>query len=970
MKHPAILSLFVIAFFFSCSTTKPDIASTQPDVASTQAGEEVIQVISEVMETKPVFDIAYEKFTLDNGLEVILHEDHSDPIVAVASIIHVGSNREKPGRTGFAHFFEHMSFNDSENVPRGWNRKAIPEWGGTRNGATWTDGTIYYEVVPKDAFDKILWIDSDRLGYIIKTVTEEALEREKQVVKNEKRQRVDNQPYGYTREIILKNLYPADHPYSWTVIGALPDLQAASLEDVTQFYTDFYGASNASLVIAGDIDMEETKQKVEQYFGEIARGIEVEAMAPRPAVLTENKSLYFEDDFAKLPELRLTFPTVEMYHDDSYPLQILGELLSGSRKSILYNEIVEKEILAPNVGSYQSSAEIAGTFTIRVKANEGVDLDDVKQVIERGLLRFDKETFDDADLLRIKTESETSLYSGIETILNKAYQLVYDNEFKGDPTYLIKGAEKIAAVTKEDVMRVYRKYILDKNYVMTSVVPKGSVDLAVDNSVEATVWKEEIKNDVAEEEVSQGGEATYDKTPTKFDRSEPPFGETPLFQMPKIWNGELKNGLKTIGIINDEIPLVSFKLTINGGHYLDPINKPGVAKLLTDLMMEGTANKTAAELEETIGLLGASIQSSFSNDDINISGRCLTKNFDATIDLVEEILLEPNWSQENFEKVKSELKTRLKDRETSARTIGFANLSKLLYGENHILSTSGFGSLETVDDISLEDLKELYTKLSPKLSTFHIVGAISEEEVMERLNAISPIWKKDEKINMPSYAIPSSETYKGKIYFIDIPNSKQSTIYAGRMTIPSSEDDYQKIKFANEVLGGGISGKLAQVLRIEKGYTYGAGSFIRDSKEPSLFGLSTSVRANATLPSLQEIEKIFKNYGPEFSEEEKEITQNKIVKESTRIYESMNAKLSILNNISKFGRSESYIEEDQQTLLSMKVDDFKEVIGEYMDVEDLVFVIVGDAATQLEEVNKFGRGDAILLDIYGNIIAD
>ena len=223
-----------------------------------------ISIISGCQTDSTNFSIDYEKFTLENGLEVILHEDHSDPIVAVATVMHVGSNREKTGRTGFAHFFEHMSFNDSENVPRGANRKMIPEWGGTRNGGTWNDGTIYYEVVPKDAFDKILWIDSDRFGYMIKTVTEEALEREKQVVKNEKRERVDNAPYGFTNEIIIKNLYPPDHPYSWTVIGELEDLQSAELVDVKEFYETYYGAANASLVIAGDIDIAETKAKVMQ----------------------------------------------------------------------------------------------------------------------------------------------------------------------------------------------------------------------------------------------------------------------------------------------------------------------------------------------------------------------------------------------------------------------------------------------------------------------------------------------------------------------------------------------------------------------------------------------------------------------------------------------------------------------------------------------------------------------------------
>src|SRR5687767_3633357 len=300
---------------------------------------------------KEKFTLPYEKFTLQNGLEVILHEDHSDPIVAVATVMHVGSNREKPGKTGFAHFFEHMSFNDSENTPQGANRKLIPEWGGQRNGGTWSDGTIYYEVVPKDAFDKILWIDSDRLGFMINTVTKEALEAEKQVVKNEKRERVDNAPYGYTDEIIRTNLYPKEHPYNWTVIGSLPDLQAATLDDVKEFYNLYYGANNATLVIAGDINIAETKKKVERWFSEIRKGPEVSAMKPMPVKLDKTKSLSFEDNFAKLPELRMVFPTVENYHKDMYALDILGELLSGSRKSPLYKIIVEEKKLAPGVGS-------------------------------------------------------------------------------------------------------------------------------------------------------------------------------------------------------------------------------------------------------------------------------------------------------------------------------------------------------------------------------------------------------------------------------------------------------------------------------------------------------------------------------------------------------------------------------------------------------------------------------------------
>ena len=256
------------------------------------------------------FKIDYEKFTLDNGLEVILHEDHSDPIVAVATMMHVGSNREKPGKTGFAHFFEHMSFNDSENVPVGANRKMIPEWGGSRNGGTWSDGTVYYEVVPKDAFEKILWIDSDRFGYMINTVTSEALEREKQVVKNEKRQSVDNRPYGHNFYVIDKNLYPEGHPYSWEVIGSLEDLQNATLQDVKDFYNRWYVPNNVTLTIAGDFDVAQATEWVNKYFSEIKRGEDIPKMEKQPVTLSETKKLYYEDNFARAPQLTLTWPGV------------------------------------------------------------------------------------------------------------------------------------------------------------------------------------------------------------------------------------------------------------------------------------------------------------------------------------------------------------------------------------------------------------------------------------------------------------------------------------------------------------------------------------------------------------------------------------------------------------------------------------------------------------------------------------
>lgn len=910
------------------------------------------------------FSIDYEKFTLDNGLEVIMHQDTSDPIIAVATIMHVGSNREKPGKTGFAHFFEHMSFNDSENVPVGANRKMIPEWGGSRNGGTSNDYTVYYEVVPKDAFEKIMWIDSDRFGYMINTVTEAALEREKQVVKNEKRQRVDNAPYGYTDEIIRSNLYPEGHPYNWTVIGSLPDLQAATIDDVKEFYTKYYGAANATLVVAGDIDFDETKKQVEKWFGEIPSGPKVEKQNPMPVTLSETKSLYFEDNFAKLPELRMVYPTVEEYHKDSYALQILGQLLSGSKKSPLYKSVVEEQKLAPNIGTYQYSSELAGEFIFRVRANAGVDLDSVKNAINNGLEKFENEGVNERDLKRIKAELETNLYQGISTILNKAFQLGQDNEFGGDPSYITKTAKLTNAVTAEDVMRVYNQYIKGKNYVMTSVVPKGQLDLAVTDSKEAKVWIEEVKQNVANEEVSQGEEAEYEKTPSKYDRSEPPFGELPKFKMPNIWTAELENGMDLYGIENNEIPLVQFDITIPGGHLLDPEGKAGVASLLSDLMMEGTASKTPAELEEAIGLLGASINMYSSNEDFHITGSCLTKNFEETIALVKEILLKPRWDESEYTRLKQALETGLKDREANPNAIASLAYNKLLYGDGHPFAVPGSGTLQSVQGITMDDLKSYYNNLVPTKASFHIAGAITPEKTKTVLATLND-WV-GEAPEMIDYTISGNDK-KNLLFFIDVPNSKQSVLNIGKLALSAKNPDANNLDFANEIIGGGSSGRLFQTLRIEKGYTYGAYSSVGNSLEIAPYTVRSSVRANATLKSLEIIENMLATYADSFGEEEVELTKNKLLKANTRAYESLGAKLAILRNISKYGYAMDYIEKDQEELIAMTVDDYKNIINKYLVEDDMIYVVVGDKATQWDEVQKLGK-TVIELDIFGNPI--
>lgn len=947
MKKTLLLSAFC-AFTLGCAY--------QPDSDTNAITKNAAQ--------KQDLSIPYEKYTLDNGLTIILHQDKSDPIVAMATLVHVGSNREKPGRSGFAHFFEHMAFNDSENVPQGANRKMIEELGGTRNGGTWSDGTIYYEVVPKDALEKLMWIDSDRLGYMINTVTEGALEREKQVVKNEKRQRVDNQAYGHTDHVIRKNLYPESHPYNWTVIGDLEDLQNATLADVTEFYDKYYGPANATLVIAGDIEIDETKAMVERWFGEIKPRQAVPELTAMPVALEESISLYHLDTFAKVPEIRMTFPTVESYHPDSYALSALGEILSSGKRAALYKTLVEQHKVAPQVSSYQSSNEIAGTFTIRARAHNGVDLDAVYESISAAMTAFEKDGFSDNDLERIKARQETGFYQGISSVLNKAFQLGSYDVYAGSPDFISQDIANIKAVTREDIMRVYNTYLKDKHYILTSFVPESQPDLIVEGASRANVVEEKIVEG-AESQFDANQAVTYEKTPTKHDRSEPPLGPTPTVTVPDIHELKTANGLQVLNIEHNELPLVSFSLRIEGGAWLEQPEKLGAANLLAELMNEGTQSKTPAELEDAIGLLGASINFSAGINSINVSGSTLARNYDATMALVAEMLLEPRWDANEFERVKAREFSALKQSEARPFTVAIQGFNKQVYGPNHRAGMATNGTQESLPDLTIEDLKALYKRaVTPKNASLHVVGDISQTQIAEGLGDLVSQWQGD-AVALPVFPDPKT-VERPVVYFVDIPDAKQSVIIAGKPAMKGDNPDFYQFDVAQNRLGAGGSARLFQTLRIEKGYTYGAYSFIQKRHFTTPFLAYSQVRSNVTLESLQIFKELIGQYDETFTQADLDTTKNLLVKRNTRRFETLGNLIGILEDVSAFDLPHDFIEQQQKELLGMTVEQVQGVYQKYGEEQNMIYVVVGDAKTQLTKVKEFGYGEPIMLDRKGN----
>ena len=911
------------------------------------------------------FKIDYEKYELDNGLTVILHEDKSDPIVGVAIQYHVGSNRETPGRTGFAHLFEHMLFQESQHVGQDQFFKKIQNAGGTLNGGTNKDGTVYYEVVPNNALETVLWMEADRMGWLLSTVTQAAFENQQEVVQNEKRQRVDNRPYGHSNYVMIKNMYPEGHPYNWTTIGELEDLQNATLEDVRSFYENWYGPNNATMVIAGDFKKTQAKKWVEKYFGEIKRGPDHPDPTPQLVTLSETKKVYHEDNFARSPQVAMVFPTVDQNHFDAAALELLSQLLGDGKKAPLYKVIVEEKKLAPSVYAYSGTQEVAGTFNIVATGFPTTNLTDAENAIHEAFNRFESDGFSAQDLDRLKAKYETGFYQGISSVLGKGFQLAYYNEYYGTPDAIATELQKVLDVNMSDVKRVYEKYIKGQHYVLTSFVPKGQVDLVAEGSRLFPVKEEQIVQNV-QKEASEGG-MDIAQIPSSFDRSiEPEDGPQPRLNIPQIWKQEMDKGVNLYGANHDELPLISLGINIKGGMLLDDPKQVGVANLVTDIMMQGTANKTPVELEEAIDALGSSINMFTSTQSIGIEVSTLKRNLEPTLDLVEEILFEPRWDANEFERIKRETAEGIKRRAAIPSTIASNVFNKLNYGD-HILANSTLGTVASVESIELADVKSyVETNFAPHLATISIVGDISRSDAIKAFKSMVERWDEKE-VTFPDYELPPPNK-EGKAYFVDVPGAKQSEIRIGYLSLPRTDPDFYANTIMNMKLGGNFSGDVNLVLREEKGYTYGARTGFGGSRLSGTFTASSGVRSNTTEESVNIFKDLMTKYHKPIAEEDLAFTKNVTLKSNARRFETLGALRGMISNIATYDLPFDYIKDQEDVVRNMTVESHNALAKKYIRPDEMIYLVVGDAATQLEGMKSLGFGDPILLDINGNTI--
>ncbi|MFB0517407.1 MAG: M16 family metallopeptidase, partial [Candidatus Neomarinimicrobiota bacterium] len=673
---------------------------------------------------------------------------------------------------------------------------------------------------------------------------------------------------------------------------------------------------------------------------------------------------FHEDNFAKSPELNMVFPTVQEGHKDAYALDILADLLTDGKKAPLYKVIVEEKKLAPSISGYQESMEITGAFHFRIRTFPDISLTDVEKAIQEAFERFETEGFTDRDLARIKAQTETVFYNSIASILGKAFQLARYNEYFGSPDFLVEYIQNYLAVTKEDVMRVYNTYLKGKPYVLTSFVPKGQAELVAGGSERFPVVEDVIMAEAPAEKpaATPAAEAMIEKTPSSIDRAvKPPFGPQPLLSLPTVWRHELNNGIRIFGIQHDELPLVQFSLVLKGGQLLDLPDKVGVANMITDIMMEGTQTKTPLELEEAIDELGSRVDMYTGRESITVRANTLTRNFERTYALVEEILLEPRWDAKEYARIKDQTLEDIHRAGADPQSIATNTFNRLVYGEDHILGHPLIGHTETVEAITIEDLKAYYqANFSPALVHIVVVGNVTRDQALATFQSLEEKWPLKEVI-FPEQPEPPA-IKKSTVYFVDVPGAKQSQLRVGYLGLPYTDPDYYPAEVMNYKLGGAFNARLNMILREEKGYTYGARSGFAGGHYPGTFAASTSVHTAATLESMTIIRDEMAKYTQGIPPEDLQFTKDALIKSNARSFETLGALMGMLDDMARYGLPDDYIKDREQVVQELTLERHRQLARQYLPADRMVYLVVGDAKTQLEPLKDLGFGKPNLIE--------
>jgi zinc protease len=887
----------------------------------------------------PIPEIKFEKYVLPNGLQVILHVDHSTPIVTTNIWYHAGSKNERPGRTGFAHLFEHMMFQGSKHHDSDYFAPFLAT-GGKLNGSTNQDRTNYWETVPSNYLDMALWMESDRMGYLLPAMSQKKLDNQRDVVRNERRQNYENRPYGLVHEVLLAAMYPADHPYSWSTIGSMADLGRASREDVANFFRSYYNPANASLCIAGDFDPAQAKKLVEKYFAPLPAGPKVEKMKPQPAELKEELRIEMTDRVG-LPRLIMVWPTVPEFAEDEAALDILGEVLSAGKTSRLEQSLVREKQIAQSVAAGQSSEEISGDFMIDATAQPGHTLAELKTAIFEQVERIQKQPPTAEEISRVMNRMEAHIIRSLESnsgFGGLADQLNRYNVMAGDPGYLSKDFARYQKVTPEEVQRVAKKY-LGPGRLVLEVLPGTEVKVTPDPRVPDDEEREKLAKDLKETPLPEAKEAAD----ADFRKELPPPGPAPKFTLPPFKRAKLSNGIELIVVEKHELPIVAMNLVF----YTGKTRAADVAALTASVWDEGTKNFTAEQIADQLAGIGADVSFGVGWDTTSARLFSLKSHLPKALEIYADLLINPIFPEKEMEREKKMALNRFVQVRNEPAMLAQLAVGPTIYGKNSPYGYPLVGRPSVIQAIKQPDLVDYYKSFYlGKKAALIAVGDITSAELAKELEKALADWKSDPNSHWRAFSFPPLPASKPtRIILIDKPGAAQSVISVAQLGAERKSPDYFALTVMNTIFGGQFMSRLNMNLREEKGYTYGArSSFDWHVHAPGTFLASSSVKTDVTAPALVEFLKELdglRGAAPVKPEELADAKDN-ITRGFPGDFETIAQVAGRIETLVEYGLPDDYFNTVIPSISAVTADDVLAAAKKYIHPNDLSIIIVGD----------------------------
>ena len=879
-------------------------------------------------------EIQFESFKLDNGLTVIVHEDKKVPMVAVNIWYHVGSKNEKVGKTGFAHLFEHLMFNGTENYNNEYFEPFEKIGSTDQNGTTNSDRTNYFQNVPTNALDLALWMESDRMGHLLGVVDQKKLDEQRGVVQNEKRQG-ENQPYGKAFTAISESAFPKGHPYSWTTIGSMEDLDAASLEDVQDWFKTYYGPNNAVLALAGDIDLETAKAKVTKFFGDIPAGpplIKPERWIAKR--LEEKREVMFDN----VPQARIykIWNVPERDTEAAAHFDLASSILVGGKNSPLYKELVYEKQIATNVSSFYYDREIAGMFFITADVVAGVDPAIVEQSMDEVMEAFIKKGPSTKLLKAEKTKAIAGFIRGIQRIGGfggKSDLLATCQTYTGNPGCYQESAKYLDAATSSKIKATFAEWIDDTPYVLT-ILPSDQYGLS-------------------DESVDRSTGVPY---PT----------EKVSFKFPTLQTATLSNGAKVVLAQRSDVPLVEMNFQFNFGYAQENNDELGFTNFMMDMLNEGTKKYSSLQFDEALDSLGSNLGFGSGLDTSVISLSSLKGNLADTLDLAKEALISPTFPQAEIDRIKSQTLASIVQEENRPASIAYRNIGKLLYGDTHPYGKplTGSGLSDTISSITRSNIIDLHARaLSPDNLTFAVAGDIDLETLVDLLENKFGGWKGNSTSKLKAFttvALPSQRT----VYLIDKPNAQQSFIVAGQLLPPSATDEEIKLDYMNYAIGGSFTSRLNMNLREDKSWSYGVRTRLASAKGQRAMLVTAPVQTDKTSESIAEIAKEYAAYLSDNPVTDAELAKGKASK-TLRLpgqFETLGALKSGVSGIVTYNRDLDYLNRLPGLLDEPTLVDVQNMAQTYIKPDQWIWLIVGDLSKIEEPIRNLNLGKVEVID--------